>query len=291
MSTQTLRCEYPYPSLLGEGPLWHADKQSLIWVDIKSAKIYCFNSRTQRTQCIDCPEAITSLAIHHDGGYMATTLKGFARLNESFDIVEYLGDVEPEFEYNRFNDGKIDPQGRYWAGTMDDQEGASTGSLYSLVKGKVSKHDDGYICTNGPTFSPCGKTLYHTDTFGNTIFAFDVADDGSLSNKRVFIEIPKDEGFPDGMTTDANGNLWVCHWGGWRITQFDSNGNKLRHIALPVSNVTSCTFGGKDLNTLYVTTAAIGLSHAQISTQQPLAGSMFSIQMDCDGLPTPVFKG
>ena len=276
--------------LLGEGPLWLEATRELVWVDIKRKHIHIMDIATRKHRQLSFDYSITSLAQHAQGGFIATATHGFVRLDNNFNLVKDYGYVEMELPHNRFNDGKVDSHGRFWAGTMDDNETCPSGSLYSFSDGKWQAHDNGYICTNGPTFSPCGNRLYHTDTFARTIYAFDLDANGQLSNKREFIRINDDEGYPDGMTTDADGNLWVCHWGGWRITQFDPQGNKIRHINMPVANVTSCTFAGNDYRTLYVTSATKGLDESEHDAQ-PSAGALFSIEMDCRGLPANFFNG
>src|SRR5439155_17098095 len=127
--------------------------------------------------------------------------------------------VEADQPGNRFNDGFVDSEGRLWFGSMDDSEGEKTGALYRFDGKHVVRMDDGYIITNGPAVSPDGRTLYHTDTLDKQVYAFDLSADGALSNKRTFVEIA-DGGYPDGMAVDAEGHLWVCTFGGWRIDRF-----------------------------------------------------------------------
>jgi sugar lactone lactonase YvrE len=146
------------------------------------------------------------------------------------------------------------------------------------------------VVTNGPALSPDGKTLYHTDTFEGTIYAFDISKGGKLKNKRVFITIPEGDGYPDGMTCDAEGCLWVAHWGGWRITRFTPSGQADRVVQMPVSQVTSVAFGGADLARLFITSASIGLSEKELE-EQPLAGGLFEIDPGVKGLPAGQFGG
>ena len=193
---------------------------------------------------------------------------------------------------NRFNDGKVDVNGRYWAGSMDDGEKLETGSLYRL-DGDLSLHkmDENYAITNGPAFSVDGRTLYHTDTAKRTIFAFDFSEDGAISNKRVFVQLEAEaEGYPDGMTVDADSCIWLAHFAGSRITRYSPEGKVLQVIPMPVPNITSCTFAGADLDTMYITTARHLLKEEDVR-KYPLSGSLFSCKPGVTGLPTPLFAG
>jgi sugar lactone lactonase YvrE len=200
--------------------------------------------------------------------------------------IEAIGSSEPDRPGNRLNDAKVDLAGRIWAGTMDDNEAEASGALYRLDPDLVwSRHDDGYSIANGPTFSIDGYTLYHTDSGARTVSAFDMSRDGDLSNKRTFIRFPDDWGYPDGMTTDAAGGIWIAHWGGGRVSRFTPDGVFDRSIALPASQITNCAFGGANLDRMFVTSATKGL------TNEPLAGSLFEITPGARGLPPTAFAG
>jgi len=199
---------------------------------------------------------------------------------------------EPDLPGNRFNDGKVDENGRYWAGSMDDGEKLEAGSLYRL-DGDLSLHkmDDNYFITNGPAFSLDGNTLYHTDTAKRTIYAFDFSEDGAIANKRVFVKLEaEEEGYPDGMTVDGDNCIWLSHFAGSRITRYSPEGQVLQVIPMPVPNITSCTFAGSDLDTLYITTARHLLSEEEIY-KYPLSGSLFACKPGVKGLQTPFFAG
>jgi sugar lactone lactonase YvrE len=170
---------------------------------------------------------------------------GFAYLRLPEGDVERIGDPEPELPRSRFNDGKVDTQGRFWAGTMDMDLKEPVGWLYRLDgSGSWVRTDGGYPCTNGPAFSPDGTRMYHNDTLSGIVYAFDLSPDGELEGKRVFTQFGKDEGYPDGMTTDSEGFLWIAVWGGSKVCRFAPDGMLERTLELPVSQVTSCTFGG-----------------------------------------------
>lgn len=196
--------------------------------------------------------------------------------------------MEAELPGNRFNDGHVGADGALWFGSMDDAEHQPSGALYRFDGAQVARMDEGYIITNGPAVSPDGRTLYHTDTLDKRIYAFDLAADGGLSNKRPFVEL-QDGGYPDGMAVDAAGHLWVATFGGWRIDRFDAGGRKAGEVRFPCANVTKLAFGGDDLRTVYATTARKGLSPNELATQ-PLAGGLFSFRVETPGLPQHLLR-
>ena len=286
-----VRCVWPAAAVLGEGPLWDEDEEALYWVDIKAPAVHRYVPGTGSTESWPMPEPVGCIARRRQGGFIAGFKSGLAFLDLPDGRIERIGDPEPDLPDNRFNDGKCDGAGRFWAGTMDDGQKSATGSLYRVdADRRWHRMDSGYGVTNGPAFSPDGRTLYHTDSAAGTIFAFDAAPDGSISDKRTFIEIPPDAGHPDGMTVDAEGHLWVAHWDGWRLTRFRPDATVERVIEIPVARVTSCAFGGPALDRLYVTTASTGLD-AEARARQPLAGGLFEAPVGVRGLPAPRFAG
>ncbi len=286
-----VECIWDADAVLGEGPVWVAREQALYWVDIKGDKIHRLTlvSGTRTTWATS--QQPCSLVPAVGGNFIGAFRGGFAIVTLATDAIalQPIADPESDKPGNRFNDGKVDGRGRFWAGTMDDNETDPSGVLYRLDPDlSWTRLDDGYVVTNGPAFSPDGRTLYHTNTFAGLIHAFDLAADGSLSNKRPFVRIPSERGYPDGMTVDAEGCLWVAHWGGWGLGRFDPDGKPCGRIDLPVAQVTSCAFGGPDLSQLFITTAAIGLDRAA-RRAQPLAGGLFVCEPGVGGLPTPLF--
>jgi sugar lactone lactonase YvrE len=205
-----------------------------------------------------------------------------------FDI---LFNPEEDKPGNRFNDGKLDRQGRFWAGTMDDAEKAATGTLYRIDP-DLSCHaiDGGYKVTNGPAFSPDGKTMYHNDSGRSVTYAFDLNPDGTASNRRAFLQFKDGEGHPDGMTVDADGCLWVCLWDGWAVRRYSPGGEWLETVKMPVARPTSCTFGGRDLDRLYISSASVGLDD-EARKMQPNAGGLFMMTPGVRGLGDVPFAG
>jgi len=288
-----VQCLWEAGATLGEGPLWSPREAALYWVDIKAPALHRYRPEDGDKTSWVMPEPIGWVIERANGEGLVAGFKdrGFAFLTPGTMMPEIIGQPEPDYPDNRFNDAKADAQGRIWAGTMDDNEREAHGSLYRLDP-DLDWHrvDKGYVVTNGPAISPDGGTLYHTDTFEGTIYAFDISKDGRLKNKRVFISIPEGDGYPDGMTCDAEGCLWVAHWGGWRITRFTPSGQADRVVQMPVSQVTSVAFGGADLKRLFITSASIGLSEKELA-EQPLAGGLFEIDPGVTGLPAGQFGG
>ena len=205
-----------------------------------------------------------------------------------------LANPEQHLPGNRFNDGRCDPAGRFWAGTMALSEEEGAGNVYMMDQdGHVSTKIKDVTISNGLAWSADKKTLYYIDTPTHEIVAFDFdLTSGKISNKRAVIKIAKEEGSPDGMTIDSEDMLWIAHWGGWQVTRWDPRtGRQLNRIALPVSKVTSCTFGGDTLEDLYITTASVDLTEQEMK-EQPLAGALFVVHNSgVKGRPSIEYRG
>lgn len=285
-------CIWQIQALLGEGPLWVAQENALYWVDILNQQVHRLEPASGQKRTWTFDEPITSLALRQSGGFVGTVPDGFVTIN--FDTQTTAPIVLPEKHLpgNRFNDGKVDGNGRFWAGSMNKQEKEASGTLYRLDP-DLSLHtlDEGYIITNGPAFSLDGQTMYHNDSAIGFVYAFDLHKDGMLAGKRPFQQlIFAKDGAPDGMTVDSENCLWLAHYGGARLTRFAPTGEILETVPLPVPNVTSCTFGGPELDTLYITTASQNMLPAELE-KYPLSGSLFAYQPGVKGLPTPQFAG
>lgn len=271
-------------AVLGEGPLWSARLGRIIFVDIRGRRIL---------SCALDGGSIAEWQMEHRPCWIIETsqpdrfMVGLERgivvirlvAGEPVEILHHLawpGEFPPGL---RLNDAKADAEGRIYFGTMDDAEEAPTGHFHLLhADGSIAHLDQDYTVSNGPAVSPDGRTLYHTDSASRTIYAFDRRPDGSLTGKRVHIRFTEADGYPDGMTCDAEGGLWVCHWDGGRVTRFTPAGARDRAIALPVSRVTSCTFAGPALDQLVITTAAYQRD------AEPLAGALFIATPGVPGL-------
>ncbi len=287
-----VKCVWQIKADLGEGPLWLARENAVYWVDIVNHNVHYLSLMDGSKKTWTFPETVTSIVAREQGGFVGTVKDGFAFLDLETGTVDPIALPEAHLPGNRFNDAKVDGNGRFWGGSMDNEGILDSGALYRLDPDlSVHKMDENYIIDNGPTFSRDGKTLYHTDSVKQVIYAFDMAENGDISNKREFIKlVAEEEGQPDGMTVDSEDCLWLCHFGGYRITRYSPDGKVLQVIPMPVPNVTSCTFAGTDLDILYITTARIAMTDEELE-KYPLAGSLFSFKPGVIGLPTPNFTG
>jgi sugar lactone lactonase YvrE len=284
----------PHQCLLGEGPVWDARAERIYWVDITRHEIHFCAADGLAHQVINTGQPVGAVALYKKDMLVAALQKGFAFIDLRDGSIEWIGNPERDITGNRFNDGKCDPAGRFWAGTMNVHGEKEAGNLYALeTDGRVVLKLKGVSVSNGMAWSPDGRVFYFIDTATRAVSAFDYDKAvGRISNRRVVIKIPPEMGKPDGMTIDAEGMLWVALWDGWGISRWDPfTGKLLCQIKLPVSRVTSCTFGGKDLRDLYVTSARIGLSEEELQ-EQPLAGSLFVFRgLPFQGIPAIAFGG
>ena len=280
-------------ALLGEGPVWVAEENALYWVDIKGRRLNRYGMADQAVARWVMPEQLCwVIPRRHASGFIAGLGKAIGVLHMSEPpVFEARLDVEPGLPGNRLNDAKADGAGNIWLGTMDDTERRPSGALYALGPDfSLTREDSGYVVANGPALSPDGATLYHTDSAARTVYRFRRRPDGGIAGREVFVRFAPEDGYPDGMTIDAQGGVWVAHWGGGRVTRFLPDGTRDRAISLPVSQVTSCAFGGERLDRLFVTSAAIGLS-AQALAAEPLAGALFELDPGVAGLLPGRFAG
>ncbi len=278
------QCVWPLQATLGEGPLWLADEAAVWFVDIKQKRVHRYDAASGQGRSWDAPAPPGFLAPLRSGGFIAGLKTGLHRFDPERGAFELFDPLPEEPPGNRLNDGAVDPAGRLWFGSMDDGEEKATGRLYCLDGGGVpDAHDDGYVITNGPAFSPDGRVLYHTDTLERTIYAFDVDDEGELSRKRVFVRIEEGAGYPDGPVVDAEGCLWTGLFAGWAARRYAPDGKLMAIVKFPCANITKLCFGGPELKTAYATTARKGLSEAELAGQ-PQAGGLFTFEVDVPGL-------
>lgn len=279
---------------LAETPVWDDRSQVLYWVDIEGCRIHCFDPAAGTDRHIEFGQRVGSVALREGGGLVAALQHGFYLVDPDRGSARPIADPESDLPDNRFNDGKCDPAGRFWAGTMGmAKPRQAVGSLYSLDAGhEVRRMLTGVKTSNGLAWSLDHKTLYYIDTACQSVDAFDYdLSAGTISHRRPVIQIPADQGRPDGMTIDRAGMLWVAHWAGWQIARYDpATGEQLAVIRVPAEKVSCCTFGGPDLDWLYITTAREGLSDAQL-LGQPEAGGIFRVQVSIGGLPADRFVG
>jgi sugar lactone lactonase YvrE len=230
------------------------------------------------------PEDVGFIVPAQRGRFICGLKSGLHQFDPESGDFELIARVDSDRPRNRLNDAHVDAAGRLWFGTMDDDEQSPTGSLYRFDARGLKVCDRNYVITNGPATSPEGRTLYHVDTLGRLIYAFDLSPDGELANRRVFARIEQEGAYPDGPIVDASGRVWVGLFGGWGVNRYSPGGELIDTISLPVSNCTKPLLGGEDRRTLYVTTAWKGLTEEQ-REQQPQAGGLLKMQVDSPGLP------
>lgn len=283
-----MECIADVGAVLGEGPVWVAREEALYWVDIVSGQL--FRHTPGRTDVLRPSEALCSIVPRPRGGFIGGSLDGLVAISEDFAVTP-LVHPEPDQQGNRFNDGKVDRAGRFWAGTMDRKVNGNTGSLYRFDPDlSWTRVDSGYAVPNGPAFSVDGRTMYHTDSGRQTIYAFDLDDAGNASNRRIFARFEAGEGYPDGMTVDAEDCLWIAFWDGWCLRRLSPGGRRVHKVAVPVQRPTSCTFGGKDLDQLFITSASLDLTSAEME-RQPKAGGLFCFEPGVSGIADLPFAG
>lgn len=285
------RCVWDIGALLGEGPVWDPRDGTVWFVDIEKPAIHCFRLADDSRRSWTPPFRVTAMWPRAAGGFVAHSERGFLFADPEAGRYDIFHETEPDLPGNRSNDGKIDPAGRFWSGTMDDDKQQDSGSLYCLhPDGRVRTVDRGYRITNGPAFSPDGRTMYHTDTMRRTVYAFDLDGDGEARNKRVFLKFGEEtRGHPDGMNVDADGGLWIAFWDGWCVRRYSPDGRLVTERAIPAAQVTSLVFAGERLDRMFVTSAAGGLDK---SGEHALAGGLFEVEAPgVAGLPLPMFEG
>lgn len=281
------RTVWPADLQLGEGPLWHAASERFFFVDIHGRALHAWTPATDARQTWAMPERIGWLIPRTDGdGFIAGLQSGFVRLwLEPVLRIEPIGTPHPGEPLVRLNDAKADCHGRIWAGSMrNDEPGLRQGRLAQLApSGEISVVESGIYIANGPAIAHDGSWMLHTDSFLDTVYRYDLSPQGVLSGKTEWNKFGGDDGTPDGMTLDRDGNVWVAFWGGSCIRQFTPQGALLRTIALPAPQITSMAFGGANLDLLLVTSARAGLDDATLE-RYPLAGSIFVVEPGVQGV-------
>jgi sugar lactone lactonase YvrE len=289
---QTAEVALPQKAILGEGAIWCQKRKRLIWVDILSQNLNIYDPRTSDNQVFHIGQDVGTVVPRESGGFLLAVRDGFASFDpdiENFEIVTLQ-----KKEGIRFNDGKCDPAGRFWAGTMADdaQEGAA--ALYCLERDlSVSIKIPKVTISNGLVWSSDKKSFYYIDTPTRQIVSYDYDNaSGHIENCQVAIKIDSQLGKPDGMTIDEEDMIHIALWEGGKVVRYNPRtGKLLSTIEVPAAKrVTSCAFGGEKLDELFITTASVGLTETELK-EQFNAGNLFSIQMDVKGVPAFEFKG
>jgi sugar lactone lactonase YvrE len=277
-------------ALLGEGPLWSAAERRLLWVDILAPAIHLSDPATGEDRVVATEEMVAALAPRASGGFVAAARSGL-RAFDGATLGSVLAAPIAEGAALRLNDGRCDARGRFWVGSLALDSTPDAGALHRLDETGARVVQAGLHVPNGLGFSPDNTRLYLADSARRRVdvFDFDLAT-GAISNRRPFVALAEGEGVPDGLTVDAEGGVWIALWDGWRVARYAPDGRLDREIHLPVPRPTSCCFGGAGLGTLYVTSARVRLSAAQLA-EAPLSGSVFALDPGgARGLPEFSFR-
>jgi sugar lactone lactonase YvrE len=270
---------------VAEGPVWDERAQRLIWVDIMHNAVHSFDPRTRQDSGFDVGQPVGAAVLRQTGGLALAVRDGFALLDADFSRFRMVAEVEADIPTNRMNDGKCDPLGRFWAGTMQFSPTSPAGALYRMDPDlRVTRIVGGITLSNGLDWSPDRGTMYYIDSMSQGVDTFDFnPESGEIGNRKRLISIPKDVGLPDGMTVDAEGYVWVALHGSGTIRRFTPDGQLDRIIRFPVSHVTCCAFGGPEYSELYITSMTYGLEDR--IRNEPLAGSLFRCRPGVRGKP------
>lgn len=275
----------------GESPVWDEEKKIFYWVDLLKGRFHRASLYAGNPETFDVGQPLGVLALRAKGGLVLALQNGFAFYDDNEYKVIPIADPEAGLPETRFNDGAIDPLGRFLAGTMDFDGKAPIGSLYCMDRDlHISRLENSMYIPNGMDWNPQCDSFFLTDTNKHVIYKYDYdIETGKIKNRRDFIVFGENE-FPDGMCIDANGHLWVAMWNGARISRFDAEGKKVEDIPLPVQYPTSCCFGGDDMSTLLITTSILQLTEKE-KKDSPLAGRVLAFETDATGQYMKRFKG
>jgi len=290
-----IECVSDAKAQLGEGTYWDPATEALWWIDIYQKAIHRFDPLTQKTETHIAPELLGCLAVRASGGLVLTMASGFYFFDPTTGRFDQITDPEADLPDNRFNDGKTDRQGRFWSGSMFEAPGkpvVKNASLYRMDTDlSVHRIVEGIGCSNGLAWSPDSRTMYYTDSHGPVVWAWDFDPaTGEVENRRPFIDLSETKGIVDGATVDAEGGYWVTIPFQGKVLRFDPAGKLMRTIELPTDLPTCCEFSGRDLDTLYVTTAIYNRTPEQLAGQRN-PGGLFALDVGVKGLPLVPFQG
>lgn len=285
-------CVLDIKASLAECPLWSVDEQSLYWVDINAPSLNCFDPQAGRNLAWPMPEAIGSFALREGGGFVAALRHGIWFVDAAGKLQHKVADAPYDPTYHRFNDGRADAQGRFWAGSMNEKRDASTARLYRFdVDLALIPIISGITISNGLAWSPDSLTMYHADTPTRTIKAWDFDPaTGDVANMRVFARFTDETDRPDGAAVDREGCYWSALYRGGKVVRISPQGEVLAAFPLRAMCPTMCAFGGPDLRTLYVTTARQRREPEELD-RLPQSGGIFAMRVDVPGMPEPRFAG
>lgn len=288
-----VECAVDARNTTGESPLWSAREAALYWVDITQGLVERWHPETGERRTWQMPTAVGSIGLRERGGLVVALKSGFHLLDLDTEALSFLCYPEPELTSNRLNDGKVSPEGRFWAGTMDERpDKEPIGSLYRLdADHRCSRIIGGIKVSNGLAWSPDGRTMYHSDSRGGAIFrhTYD-AETGAIGEREVFVRMQPDWGRPDGGATDEEGCYWSCGVSAGRINRFSAAGKLIGFVEMPILHPTMPCFGGPAGRTMYVTSHRENYSPEEI-TRTPQAGGVFVLEPGVAGAPAAFYQG
>ncbi|MFL5778824.1 MAG: SMP-30/gluconolactonase/LRE family protein [Chloroflexota bacterium] len=276
-------------SHLGEGPLWDADRRCLWWVDILGRSVHRTDVPSGDDTLIEVGQLVGAVVLRSGGGLLLAVQEGFATLDPESGRIELVAPVEHDDVTTRMNDGKVDPEGRFWAGTMGVDHRPGAGTLYRLgIDWQVTPVVEGVSISNGLDWGPDGRSMYYIDTPTDRVDRFNYEPaSGTIADRRTAVAIREGAGSPDGMTVDAEGYLWVALWNGWGVERYAPDGRLDQRVEVPASEASSCAFGGPDLDLLFITTAQEDFP-PRGRPEEPHAGGLFVARPGVRGrAPTP----
>jgi len=284
--TQTARLLIDSKCELGEGPFWHPARQQLFWFDINEQTLFAATADGEINDSWLFNETVTAAAIVDDHTLVLASENGLVRFDLAVGGMNRIVDIESDIPANRSNDCRVHPSGAFWIGTMVKEEGPKEGSVYHYRAGALTRIIENVAIPNATCFSPDGRIAYWADTPSKKILkcATDPQTGLPIGDWELFADVSDHRGYPDGAVIDSEGYLWNARWGGSCVVRHAPDGSVDRVIEVPVSQVTCPAFGGKDLKTLFITTAAKTLSPEQLA-QEKVAGGVFAIEVDVPGLP------
>ncbi|MBL4662507.1 MAG: SMP-30/gluconolactonase/LRE family protein, partial [Flavobacteriaceae bacterium] len=283
--------EYRFNAQLGEGAFWNYKTQEFYWIDILGKEVHIYNPETKVDRSFPTPSRVGTVVPQTDSTAVIALDAGIYILNTNNGAIEILSDVEKEMAFNRFNDGKCDPNGNLWVGSMHLDESEPLGSVYKVSSdGKTTKMIDSVTISNGIVWTKDASIMYYIDTPTAQIRAYDYDKiNATISNGRTVVSVPETLGYPDGMAIDEKGMLWVGLWNGNGVARFNpKTGELMSKIKVPAHNVTACAFGGPNLDKLYITTARVDMTKEE-SAKYPLAGSIFVASPGVKGVQSDFF--
>lgn len=290
-SQKTATLEYKVNSKLGEGALWNYKTQEFYWVDIEGKTLNIYNPKTKTNKVIKTPSRVGTVVPYTKQQAVVALEDGIYKINLENGDLKQISNVESDITENRFNDGKCDPKGNLWVGSMHLKESLPNANLYKVEpNGVTTKMVDSVTISNGIVWSKDTKKMYYIDTPSKSIKSYDYdIETSTISNEKIAVNIPESLGYPDGMTIDENDTLWVGLWNGNAVAQFDpKTGELISKIEVPAHNVTACAFGGENLDILYITTSTNDMTEEE-RKKYPLAGSIFKYKPGIKGVPAFFF--